>query len=205
MEIKIFTTNPEYGLWLSDNLVDSIEEADLVVFTGGSDVDPALYDEKPHFTTSYDTGRDLREMRLFNECKNNNIPMLGICRGSQFLTIMNSGKLIQNVENHALWGHHNITFKDGEICWITSTHHQMMYPFNLPKEDYDIIAWSTNRRSDVYETGFGQYMAEDIHVEPEIVHYLKTKCLAIQGHPEYMEPDSQAVIKIKELIKDLLL
>ena len=204
--IKIFTIgNEDYGNWMSYNSVKDLLKADLVVFTGGSDVSPSIYEESAHPTTNCDAARDFREIDLFNLCVDNKIPIMGICRGSQFVSVMNGAKLVQNVDGHALWGTHKVEFDDGSIMRCTSTHHQMMMPFNLDKKEYKIIAKSYPERSSFYQTGFGEYSKEEMLCEPEIILYPKTKSLAIQAHPESMSPDSEFVVRCKELIIEYLL
>src|SRR5574344_1685246 len=94
-----------YTSWIENvNLVDSPLKADIVFFTGGEDVSPSLYGEKAHRTTFANKKRDIVEMEVFNLIKDNSdILKLGVCRGSQFLTVMNGAKLVQNVNNHAIW------------------------------------------------------------------------------------------------------
>ena len=68
---------------------------------------------------------------------------------TQFLCVMNGGKLVQNCKNHALWGTHGIT--DGVVTYeITSTHHQMQYPYNLSSSSYDLLYKSEPRLSSIY-------------------------------------------------------
>ncbi len=115
---------------------------------------------------------------------------------------MNGGKLVQNCINHALHETHSIKNGDKEFQ-VTSTHHQMQYPYNLNKGDYTLLY--TSLRSHYYE-GYDI----DGHLimalgEPEIVLYHKKglpKCLAIQGHPE-MIPDSSVSKMLDELIKSI--
>lgn len=180
-------------------LVSSVQDADIILFTGGEDVTPELYKEKTHPTTYYNADRDLMEVLEYQqslECKN--ILHWGTCRGSQFLTVMNGGKLVQNVNNHAMGGTHNIKTIDGPEYRITSTHHQMMYPYLLPEEDYEIIAYASPARSTIYE-GSGIEWKEG-YVEPEIVYYPKTNSLCVQGHPEMMEKDAPVVKYLNQLI-----
>lgn len=187
-------------------LVDDITKADIVIFTGGEDVDPSLYGEEKHYTTYSNLERDLYEKGEFERIKPNQL-VIGICRGSQFLCVMNGGKLIQNVHGHALYHTHSIIGSDNIEYEITSTHHQMQYPYEMPYNDYDILYWSTYKQSDVYE---GSGIDEDVmyeEVEPEIVLYHKEntpKCLAIQGHPEYMRKDAPIVKMLNTLINNLL-
>lgn len=117
---------------------------------------------------------------------------------------MNGGKLVQNVTSHAIGFTHGIT--DGnKIYQITSTHHQMQYPFELKEGDYDLLFTSYGVESDFYD---GDGIDPNIVCgrEPEIVLYHKKdlpKCLAVQGHPE-MIPDSPVAKMINNLIKDLV-
>ena len=185
-------------------LVDKLEDAQLVVFTGGEDITPSLYGCKKHRTTYSNLRRDLEERDIFNKIDSRKQVCLGICRGSQFLCVMNGGKLIQNITSHATGFTHGIT--DGyKIYQITSTHHQMQYPFNLNGDDYDILFVSYGVESDYYE---GDGIDPNIVPgrEPEIVLYHKKglpKCLAVQGHPE-MIPDSPVAEMINNLVKDLV-
>lgn len=120
---------------------------------------------------------------------------------------MNGGKLVQDCVNHALWGTHGIS--NGEVEYeITSTHHQMQYPYNLDNKDYDILYKSSELRSAGHYKG-GNIDIETIlrNGEPEIVLYHKEnmpKCLAIQGHPEYMRKDAPVVEMLNNLIDETL-
>ena len=188
-------------------LVSRLEDAQYVLFTGGEDVTPSLYGEKAHMFTYSNLERDMKEKEVFDKISPSQI-VIGICRGSQFLCVMNGGKLIQDVRNHAIYGTHRIIDSTTKkIYEITSTHHQMQYPYEMPYNDYDILYWSTYKQSDIYE---GSGIDEDImyeEVEPEIVLYHKEntpKCLAIQGHPEYMRKDAPIVKMLNTLINNLL-
>jgi len=168
-----------------ENGKNKIKDIDLALFTGGEDVDPAYYEESKGRFTSCNKKRDQIEHKMFMSSLS--APKLGICRGSQFLTVMCGGKLIQHVEGHGIGGTHpiDIVYPFEQKVEITSTHHQMLYPFNLPKENYLMCAYSTNHRSGVYLNGNNENISlpEDF-VEPEIVYYPKYTSLAIQGHPE---------------------
>lgn len=200
-EIKVFVVGAAtyYASWIKNHkLVDNLEEADVVLFTGGEDVDPSMYGKKKHPRTFCNLARDLEEKEVFDKIKDNQLA-LGICRGSQFLCVMNGGLLVQDCTNHAIGETHAISNREISVE-ITSTHHQMQYPFNLNKgKDYDILYWASPKRSHWYE-GDGIDIPS---CEPEVVHYHvegKPKCLAIQGHPEMMREESPVI----ELLNDLL-
>lgn len=183
---------------------ETVEDAEVVLFTGGEDVTPSLYGCKKHPTTFCNSARDLEEKEIFNKIKENQT-VLGICRGSQFLCVMNGGLLVQHVHQHAIGRTHGIRNKDTEYQ-ITSTHHQMQYPYNLNKEDYDVLFTAECVMSDTHE---GDKIEEDLireNGEPEIVLYHKAgfpKCLAVQGHPE-MIPNSPVAKMISNLVKELV-
>lgn len=82
-EIKIFVVGGDrmYSSWISKNSVNSIQEADLVIFTGGSDVNPAAYGERQHATTEINKNRDITEAVAFVTAIINKKPILSICRG----------------------------------------------------------------------------------------------------------------------------
>jgi putative glutamine amidotransferase len=187
-----------YANWIKDHeLVDNLDDANIILFTGGEDVDPSIYGKEKHPRTYSNIERDLAEKEIFEKIKPNQLA-LGICRGSQLLTALNGGILVQDCTNHATLGTHLIT--NGEYMFdITSTHHQMMYPFNLNYNDYDILYWTSMRLSDYYDgDGIGR-----VPKEPEVVYYHingKPKSLAIQGHPEIMREDAPAIEILNKIL-----
>lgn len=207
VKIKVFVVGGSdgYANWLPNyELVNSIDKSDLVLFTGGEDVSPHLYNQPKHNTTYCNLQRDLEEVKMFKEAINLNKHILGVCRGSQLSCVMAGGILVQNQSQSGFI--HEITTSFGETIKVTSTHHQAQYPFFLEKDDYKILGWSTNESS--YHTG-GNNEELNPPKECEIVYYPKIKCLGIQSHPEMVFPPNQLWEKImidymQELITKLL-
>ena len=187
-------------------IVKEIKDADIVLFTGGEDVHPGYYGENVGQFTHTNKRRDEMELSLFNEARRSGKLCLGICRGAQALTVFSGGELIQHVTNHAIGGSHKIHLVNEDVdIDITSTHHQMMWPFYLDKEDYSILAKSTADLSTTYLNGDdNERRLPSNFVEPEIAYYKRTNCLCIQGHPEYMPKDSSAVRYINVLVREYL-
>jgi GMP synthase-like glutamine amidotransferase len=208
-ELKVYVvgTQTGYTRFLKNfKLVDNIKDADLVLFTGGEDVDPSLYGKEKHRTTYSNIHRDLAELSAFKQIQPNQV-VLGICRGSQFLCVANGGILVQDCDNHAIWGTHEIIdTKTGDVYEITSTHHQMQYPYTLRDEDYTLLFKAAPFRSSHY---YGDGVEEKVirsKGEAEIVLYHRPgfpKCLAVQGHPE-MIPDSPIADRINSLIREIM-
>lgn len=198
---KVFVVGGQlnYAKWIKNHtIVENIEDADIIMFTGGEDVDPSLYNSRKHPTTYSNLERDLAEKAAFEKVRSDQL-CVGVCRGSQLLCCLNGGKLIQNCNNHATYGTHPIISKTtGERYEITSTHHQMQYPFKLNSSCYKILYYAS-RRSEFYE-GDG---IDEPSCEPEVVIYTfpnKPKCLAIQGHPEMMRLEAPVIEMLNDLI-----
>ena len=79
-----------------------IEPCDGFFFTGGHDIDPARYGETVKETCgARQYHRDDVEFRLFEKVKNTNKPLLGVCRGAQFLNVALGGTLYQDIPTQA--------------------------------------------------------------------------------------------------------
>lgn len=63
------------------DVTKNIEEANLVLFTGGEDVTPSLYGDKAHPMTFNNAARDDFEAMIMAEARSRKIPLVGICRG----------------------------------------------------------------------------------------------------------------------------
>jgi len=162
---------------------DKLDEADAVVFTGGEDVTPFLYGEQKHPRTSFNYRRDMREINIYKRLKLHQVK-IGICRGAQFLNVMNGGRLWQDVDNHGVTGGHPMRTRDGRIIQVTSTHHQMM----IPGEFCSIWGKANVARRKENETdGILSIKEEGRHEwdDVEVVDYYNTNTLCYQPHPEY--------------------
>jgi len=208
IKVYIVGGNTSYtGLFLDKiEVVDDIQSANIVLFTGGEDIYPAIYEEDTGKYTSYNKARDDSERKMFYEARQYNKFILGICRGSQLITALSGGSLIQHVSNHGISGTHKIHLMNENVdIDITSTHHQMMYPFYMDKSKYQILAKSMVDLSTTYLDGNdNERSLPNDFVEPEIVYYNQTNALCIQGHPEYMPKNSSAVRYINVLIREYL-
>jgi putative glutamine amidotransferase len=69
-----------------------------LVITGGEDVDPALFGQKPHAATGVPhAARDAYEVALARAAAEHRIPTLAICRGAQVMNVALGGTLIQDI------------------------------------------------------------------------------------------------------------
>lgn len=184
-KVFIVNTNAQYShMWesLGFSIVASIEDADIIQFTGGSDVSPALYGETKHKHTHNNIGRDAQEIYSYIKAHELGKAMVGICRGGQFLNVMAGGKMHQHVEGHTRYHPVAVSEEIGDVGEgvVTSTHHQMM----RPNEDvpHSLLVWAD-------ETGQGPH-------DVEVVHYPHNKSLCFQPHPEFGERDSEYTLNL---------
>lgn len=165
-------------------------EFNCVLFTGGEDVDPELYDDfSPKNICGFNTSRDLVEVDVFNMAKKHDIAMAGICRGMQFLNVMAGGKLIHHLDNHAGSSHLMSTVIQEDPILVNSLHHQAA----LPGEGTHVIGWSTKNLSKSYIGYMDKHMDYD-GKEVEAIVVPKDNIFAVQYHPEMMKEDSNGYI-----------
>jgi len=82
----------------ADSVARLVESLDGVVFSCGTDVNPALYDAAPHAQTDLpDRRRDRFELSLVRAATDAGLPILGICRGLHVLNVARGGTLIQHL------------------------------------------------------------------------------------------------------------
>lgn len=164
-----------------------------LILWGGVDISPHWYNESPHpKTQSPDLRRDESEFMAVSNAVFEDRPVIGVCRGAQLLCVYNGGRLHQHVPSHVNNSHQILTFDDKIFSNVAADHHQVM----IPEGDFIIYATEYNYWNVQDGLGYDEY-------SPEVVYWHKTRCLAVQPHPEWMEKDHPFNIWLNDLIKDL--
>ncbi len=172
----------------------------LVLFTGGEDVDPSFYNEtSPYGLCGFNTARDHFEQAIFKQAFKHGIKMAGICRGLQFLSVMDGGKLVHHSINHAGVYHEMECSKDNVVRRVNSLHHQMV----IPSKDSLVVGWSKHRLSARY------YGDKDKRIKlkgPEVEAAIMPKILAcgVQWHPEMMADYLEGYKFFRNMVENLL-
>lgn len=193
-----------YLNWMQGIEVLQMENANLVVFTGGTDISPSLYGKKAHpMTQDSDKPRDAWEKEVFTVAHARKIPMVGICRGAQFLCAMNGGILVQHQRHPS---RHIMHTDDGLQLEVTSDHHQRAFPW-VSGLEFRLIGWSDNLSP--FSEGESSEDSLKGQKEAEIVYYPKTRSLGIQSHPEWQWPahneaDHKTIMYMRSLINKLI-
>lgn len=83
-----------------DTLYDVLPRLDGVLLSGGSDIDPQCYGQLPRYGLGgIDPKRDQHEIALLKKLLHEmDLPILGICRGSQLLNVVCGGTLYQDLQ-----------------------------------------------------------------------------------------------------------
>ena len=187
----------------------SVCKDDVLLLEGAAaDIDPHFYNDSfGSFLCIPDIERDNREYTQMKRFADMGAKILGICKGAQFICVFAGGNLIQHVTGHGVLNGHSIVTQDGEYLHSSSVHHQMMDPFDLSAEQYQILAHTPKPLSKCYLDGKDREYTFPLgckFVEPEIVWFPKIKALAIQGHPEYMRQDAPFVQYSRKLVERYL-
>jgi gamma-glutamyl-gamma-aminobutyrate hydrolase PuuD len=126
-----------------DGVEETLAALDGLLFSGGSDLDPSLYDQEPHEKTfGIHEARDRAELALLEAALARDMPVLAICRGSQVMNVARGGDLVQHLpevvgdEKHkhtpGTFADHGVTLEEGtrlgsllgERAQVKSHHHQ---------------------------------------------------------------------------------
>jgi len=168
----------------------------FILLHGGVDINPALYGEKPHPKTQRpNIIRDERELALVKAGVENGIPIIGVCRGAQFLCAFNGGTLYQHSDDHGC--SHSITTSDGIVFEkVAAGHHQVMNPKGI----YTVFGYDS-RCTTAYDSDDRPHTLTD---SPEIIWFPQTNSLAIQPHPEWMNNKEPFVVWLNDLIFNLM-
>lgn len=178
-----------------------IRKGDVVFFDGGTDINPSFYGEEPHVATcSPDKARDDAERHAFARAQAAGASCLGVCRGAQLLCALSGGKLVQHVEGHNTG--HLIFTQDGQAIFSESSHHQVMWPKEIP---HVLIAWAKSCAQMPFEISdeYGKQF-EDGEL-PEIIFCKDTRSLCIQGHAEYMGDPAIFTDFTRKLVREFLI
>ena len=99
--IEMLTNNDAVPIQISpqikkDNINEIIKIIDGILFIGGEDIKEGYYNDELMIREF--SKRDEIEIELYKRCKENRIPILGICRGLQIINVAEGGTL-ENISN----------------------------------------------------------------------------------------------------------
>jgi gamma-glutamyl-gamma-aminobutyrate hydrolase PuuD len=98
-----------------DDVEQTLELVDGIIFSGGSDLAPEHYGSDPHPATDPPRPqRDRFELTLLKAALARDVPVLAVCRGSQLLNVARGGDLVQHLPE--VVGHDDHMHTPGEFA-----------------------------------------------------------------------------------------
>lgn len=162
-------------------VVPDHKDADIMVFTGGEDINPGLYGQPTLPQTYFTQERDDYELNALAD--NPGKIYVGICRGAQLLNVSlgNGGSMWQHITGHGGGIHPAIDTDTGLEVSINSIHHQGM----IPGKDGRVLAYATLAGTKI-SPATTLFRADNPNErDVEAIWYPKTKCFCFQAHPEF--------------------
>jgi gamma-glutamyl-gamma-aminobutyrate hydrolase PuuD len=154
-----------------------IEALDGLVFTGGRDMDPVLYNQERLETSDEpDRRRDRFELALMRAALQANVPFLAIGRGLHVLAVAHGGTLIQDLPGHragrARYAPHDVVLGGDSVLGrllgtrvqVPAAHHQAPYQLG---DRLTVTGWSPDGEVTEALEVAGHRFGVGIHWHPE--------------------------------------
>jgi gamma-glutamyl-gamma-aminobutyrate hydrolase PuuD len=160
-----------------DSLAAFAQAVDGLIFTGGRDLDPALYDQVRHDETDpSEHRRDRFELALMRAALAANLPFLAVGRGLHVLTVARGGTLTQHLPGHradrARYAPHEVVLDAdstlgkllGAKVTAPAAHHQAPHQLG---EGLAVAGWSPDGEVVEALTVAGHRFGIGVHWHPE--------------------------------------
>ncbi len=88
--------------WHGSNAAEAVGDVSIVLFTGGEDISSTLFFEPEPWhgivaEIDYNAERDVSDYLTMSYCLDNDIPVMGFCRGMQMLGVISGAEMIQDI------------------------------------------------------------------------------------------------------------
>ncbi len=163
-----------------------LRRAELLILTGGGDLPAKGYTDET-VSVNEQKERDKTERFLFDYAVTHEIPILGICRGMQFVNAMLGGKTVKNFigKEKRRCGTDHITKSATETLIVNHYHNDFIRIGNLAKELTPMFTDEENGTVEIFAC-------------PE------KKILAFQYHPERGFADGESLLKTRNMIRTFI-
>ena len=159
-----------------------LEAIDGLIISGGPDGSPEQYNQHPGpMTVEFYPNQDETEIGLISEALERDLPLLGVCRGMQILSVVHGGTLHQHLDDTP--GHEGHGGYDG-----TSTDHSVIVEqdsllCSLMGKSFSVNSTHHQGVSDPGSLTISAVAGHDGLIEA-VERRDKKFCLGVQWHPE---------------------
>lgn len=188
-----------------ENLEKQISLCDGVIFSGGHDINPLLYNEQPtEKLGDLSPIRDAFEFEAYKIAEKLGKSILGICRGNQLFNVFNGGTLFQDN-----------SYSNSKIKHMNSSNPEMPVHDIIIKEDS--FLYKALRKTQIRVNSFHHQSIKDVApgfkiaatALDGIIESIEKDCknqfiAGIQWHPEMMSRNSEDAKKIFKYFIDIL-
>ena len=109
------------------NNLDEVQQCDGILLTGGEDIHPQFYGKKEYLSLCnpnfMDERRDEFEWKVCEHIFDNQVPVLGICRGLQLVNVFLGGTLISDIPSAGKSNHSKSKSQRSKINRFKKQHH----------------------------------------------------------------------------------
>jgi putative glutamine amidotransferase len=169
-----------------------LDIVDGLVFAGGGDIDPEVYGGAHHHTIYLvDAERDEFELELARQALQTTIPVLGICRGMQILSVATGATLVTHVpETYGDQIAHRLDHPRRPIAHPVQVQTGSRLADMVGSPEINVVSWHHQAVQTIPDCWQVVAHAADGLVEA-LEHRFHPWILAVQWHPELSPEDPQ--------------
>lgn len=174
-----------------------IERLDGLIVGGGDDISPTIYQGELDLAVRVDPARDELELRILDHAVRLDIPVLGICRGSQMINVFFGGTLHEDIYEvyeeaprmrtllprknvHVVAGSRLDRILESRECRVNALHHQSVDRLG---DGLTVVARDDHGMVQATERGASRYL------------------IGVQWHPEFLVFDRGQQRLFRELVR----
>ena len=169
-----------------EDLTELLARLDGILMTGGCDVDPSFYgEEKSVLCGRTSPERDVQEIAAVRYAVENDVPILGICRGIQIMNVALGGTLWQDLQSEGGFENHRCSVPRNEI-----RHYVILKEGSVLSEIYGKTRLGVNSFHHQSVRGVCEGAGAVAQSEDGVIEAIELSdrkfALAVQWHPEML-------------------
>lgn len=163
------------------------EKVDLLIVVGGGSLDSRYYDR--NHNDELQPHRDAMEEKLIRYCVSHGIPIIGTCRGMQYINVLFGGRLFYHpklkVKRPRGEDHRVLLVKENRHIYVNNYHKDCVFIENLAPVFTPVAIDEENGVVEAYESE-------------------EMKILALQWHPERRFETSNSLEETRKIVLDFI-